>query len=176
MKENKWNGIVNTVKMVSDDINMEFGIDKCAKDTFKRSKKVSTEGIKLADNSVKQKLERETTYTYLGIEKGDGTEHHKMKVKTQKEYKRRIKLVFKCNSNHTIAAINTSTVPVVTYSNGVIELKLDNIQGLNMLTMKHPCMKRMHVMKADVDRIYLQYQDGGQGLVSLERKYSFRQY
>ena len=37
------NGLVNTVKIVSDDIRMEFGLEMCAKATFKRGKEVSME-------------------------------------------------------------------------------------------------------------------------------------
>ena len=33
------------MKNVSDDIKMEFGLDKCAKASFKRGKKISAEGI-----------------------------------------------------------------------------------------------------------------------------------
>ena len=38
-------GLINPVKMVSDDIRMELDLDKCTKATFKRGKKVSLEGI-----------------------------------------------------------------------------------------------------------------------------------
>ena len=85
--------------MVSDDIKIEFGLDKCAKVTFKRGKKISAEGIQLNDNKVIQGLEPEATYTYLSMEEGDGTDHHKMKAKIQKEYKRRIRLVLKLELN-----------------------------------------------------------------------------
>ena len=33
--DNQLNGLISTVKKVSDDIWMEFGLDKCAKATFK---------------------------------------------------------------------------------------------------------------------------------------------
>ena len=39
--DNQLTGLINTVKNVSDDINMEFGLDKCAKALFKIGKKVS---------------------------------------------------------------------------------------------------------------------------------------
>ena len=84
---------VNTVKKVSDDIKIKFVLDKCAKATFKRGKKIFEEGIQLNDNKVIQDLEPEVTYTYLGMEEGNGTDHHKMKAKIQKEYKGRIRLV-----------------------------------------------------------------------------------
>ena len=54
-------GIINTVKNVSDDIKMEFRLDKCAKASFKRGKKVSAEGIPLNDNQVIQDLDQAET-------------------------------------------------------------------------------------------------------------------
>ena len=60
---------------------MEFGLDKCAKASFKKGKKVSAEGIPLKDNQVIQDLDQAETYKYLGMEEGEGVQHHKMKVK-----------------------------------------------------------------------------------------------
>ena len=57
--------VINIVKNVSDDIKMEFGLDKCAKATFKRGRKVSAEGIPLNDNQVIQDLDQAETYKYL---------------------------------------------------------------------------------------------------------------
>ena len=54
-------GLINTVKNVPDDIQMEFGLDKCAKASFKRGKKVSAEGIPLNDNQVIQDLDQAET-------------------------------------------------------------------------------------------------------------------
>ena len=55
--DNQLTGLVNTFKKVSDDIKMEFGLDKCAKATFKRGKKISAEEIQLNENKVIQDLE-----------------------------------------------------------------------------------------------------------------------
>ena len=121
--DNQLTRLINTVKNVSDDIKMEFGLDKCAKASFKRGKKVSAEAIPLNDNQVIQDLDKAETYKYLGMEEGEGLQHHKMKVKMRKEYKRRIKLVLKSELNvrNKIAAINTLAVPVILYSYGVID-------------------------------------------------------
>ena len=81
--DSQLNRLVNRVKMVSDDIKMEFGINKYVQATFKKGKKVSTERIKLADKNVIQKWEPPVTYTYLGIKEGDGTEQHNMKIWNQ---------------------------------------------------------------------------------------------
>ena len=102
-----------------------------------------------------QDLDQAETYKYLGIEEGECVQHHKMKVKIRKEYKRRIKLVLKSelNARNKIAAINTLTVPVILYSYGVIDWKLDEIQDLDRMTRKQLCMNQMLVKRADVDRI-----------------------
>ena len=140
-------GLINTVKNILDDIKMEFRLDKCAKASFKRGKKVSAEGIPLDDNQVIQDLDQAETYKYLGMEDAERVQHYKMKVNIRKEYKRRIKLVLKSelNARNMIAAINTLAVPVILYSYEVIDWKLDEIQELDRIT--------------DVDRIYLPCQE-----------------
>ena len=155
--DNQLTGLINTVKNISDDIKMEFGLDKCAKASFKRGKKISAEGIPLNDNQVIQELDQAETYKYLGMEEGEGVQHHKMKVNIRKEYKRRIKLVLKSelNARNKIAAINTLAVPVILYSYGVIDWKLDEIQDLDRMTRKQLCMKQMLAKKAGINRIYL---------------------
>ena len=171
--DNQLTRLINTVKNVSDNINMEFGLDKYAKASFKRGKKVSAEGIPLNDNQVIQDLDQAETYKYLGMEEGEGVQHHKMKVKIRKEYKKRMKLVLKSelNTQNKIAAINTLVIPVILYSYGVIDWKLDKIQGLDRMTRKQLCMNWMQAKKADVDRIYLPCQEGGRSLMNLEKEY-----
>ena len=96
-----------------------------------------------------------------------------MKVKIRKEYKRRIKLVLKSdmNARNKITANNTLAVPVILYSYGVIDWKLDEIQDLDRMTRKQLCMNWMLAKKPDVDRIYLPCQEGGRSLMNLQNKY-----
>ena len=161
------------MKNVSDDIKMEFGLDKCAKASFKRGNKVSAEGIPMNDNQVMQDLDQAETYKHLRMEGGEGVQHHKMKVKIRKEYKRKIKLVLKSelNARNKIAAINTLAVPLILYSYGVTDWKLDEIHDLDRMTRKQLCMNWMLAKKADVDRIYLPCQEGGRSLMNLEKGY-----
>ena len=72
-----------------------------------------------------------------------------MKVKIRKEYKRRIKLVLKSklNTRNKIAAINTLAVPVISYSYGVTDWKLDEIQNLDRMTRKQLSMNWMLAKK-----------------------------
>ena len=63
------------MKNVSDDIKMKFVLDKCAKASFKRGKKVIAEGIPPNDNQVIQDLDQVEANKYLGMEgeKGSST-------------------------------------------------------------------------------------------------------
>ena len=107
------------------------------------------------------------------MEKEEGIQHHKIKVKIWKEYKRRIKLMLKyeLNTRNKIAAINILAVPVILYSYGVIDWKLDEMQNLDRMTRKQLCMNQMLANKADIDRIYLSCQEGGRSLMNLEKEY-----
>ena len=171
--DNQLSGLINTVKNVLDDIKMEFGLEKCAKASFKRGKKTAAEGIQLNDNQVIKDLDQAETYKDLGMEEGEGVQHQKIKVKIRKEYKRRIKLVLKSelNARNKIAAINTLAVPVIIYNYGVIYWKLDELHDVDRMTRKQLCMKQMLAMKADVNRICLPCQEGGRSLMNLEKEY-----
>ena len=48
--------------MISDDIKVEFHLDKCAKATFKRGMNVPSEGIQLDSYKVIKDLETDATY------------------------------------------------------------------------------------------------------------------
>ena len=147
-----------------------WNLGKCAKASFKG---VSAEGIPLNDNHVIQDLDQAETYKYLEMGEGEGVQHHKMKDKITKEYKRRIKLVLKSelNARNKITTINTLAVPVILYNYGVIDWKLDEIQDLDRMTRKQLYINRMLAKKADVDRIYFPCQEGGRSLMNLEKEY-----
>ena len=74
------------------------------------------------------------------------------------------------NARNKIAVINTLAVPVILYSYGVIDWKLDEIQNLDRMTRKQLCLNQMLAMKADVDRIYLPCQEGGRSGMNLEKE------
>ena len=79
-------GLLHTVKQFSDDINMKFRSDKCAKVTFKRGTLKSTQDIVLNRDTVIKELEAGELYKYLGVNEGEGIQHATMKEKICKEY------------------------------------------------------------------------------------------
>ena len=116
-----------TVKKFSDDIGMEFGLDKRAKATFIRGRLTSTSDIILNEDTSIRESDQEETYKYLGIDEGDEMQHAKMKEKIRKKSYRRVRAILytKLNAKNKLAAINTLAIPVATYSFNVINWNLE---------------------------------------------------
>ena len=168
--DNQQTGLLTIVKTFSDDIRMEFGLDKCAKATFKSGRLTQTTNIDLDIDTVIKEIDQEGTYKYLGVNEGDGIQHATMKEKIRREYYRRVRMVLKSelNAANRFEAINTLAIPVVTYSFNIINWKLSDIKRLDTKTRKMLTMEKMHHPKADVDRLYLPRAEGGRGLAQLE--------
>ena len=130
-------GQLKIVKQFSDDIGMTFGLEKCAKASFKRCQLVSTGNIEISDDTAIQDLNQEEVYKYLGVDESDGIQHSKMKEKIRKEY-RRVRLILRTelNGRNKMEAINSLAVPVVQYSFGIIDGKISEIKKIDTKTRK----------------------------------------
>ena len=58
--------LLNTVRIFSNDISMEFGLDKCATLAIIKGKVTETQGMNLPNNNIKG-LNLDETYKYLRI-------------------------------------------------------------------------------------------------------------
>lgn len=161
------------VKEFSDDINMKFGLDKCAKVTLRQGKVVKTENIEIDLDSNIRELEYEEPYKYLGIEEGDGFHHKAMKEKVRKEYVRRVRAILKTEltAKNKFTAIGAFAVPVLQYGFGILNWRLAEIKALDVKTRKYLTMYKMHHPSADKDRIYVSRKKGGRGLRQIEAAY-----
>ena len=88
-----------------------------------------------------------------------------MKQKIRKEYYCRMRMVLKSelNSANKLEAINTSAVPVVTYSFNIINWTLQELAKLDTKTRKFLTTYKIHQPKSDVGRLYLPRTEGGRG-------------
>ena len=75
---------IHIFKIFSDDINMEFGLEKCAKITFKRGKLNHSQNLVIDTNREIQELEQGNTFKYLGIEESEGIQHRQMKERLKR--------------------------------------------------------------------------------------------
>ena len=154
-------GQLKIVKQISEDIGMEFGLEKCAKASIKKGKLASTGNIVIDDDTEIQELDQEGVYKYLGVDESDGVQHSKMKEKIRKEYNRRVRLILRTelNGRNKIEAINSLAVPVLQYSFGIIDWKISELKKIDPKTSKLLNMHKMLHFKADVETLYIPGQE-----------------
>jgi hypothetical protein len=86
---------VQTVKTFSNDIHIDFGLEKCAKITFKKGKLIHLQNLVIDINREIQELEQGKRYKYLGIEESEDIHHQQMKERLKQEYRRRLRMILK---------------------------------------------------------------------------------
>ena len=79
--DKKLEGLLSTVTQFSDDIGMDFGLDRYAKASFVKGKLNRTTAAELDIDTAICELDQDETYKYLGIDEGNGMQHSKMKEK-----------------------------------------------------------------------------------------------
>ena len=171
--DQKLSQLIEEVYKFSNDISMEFGLDKCSKCTIKKGKKVASENIQLDDENCIEDLAGDSTYKYLGIEENNGIEHKKMREKVKREYINRLKKI--CKSELTpknkITAINQLAIPVVTYGFGIIDWPQGELDKLDVKTRKTLTLHKVTYRNQCLDRIYLSRKEGGLGLTEINHAY-----
>ena len=79
---------MQTIKIYSQDIGMEFGIEKCAMLIMKNGKRQITEGTELPNQERIKTLGEKENHKYFGILEADTIKQAEMKEKTTKDYQR----------------------------------------------------------------------------------------
>ena len=130
--------LVNTVRILSEDIKMEFGLSKCGVLIMKRGKVVESDGLCMPDGTMIMRNIEEGGYKYPGILEADGIKHDEMKEQLKKEYIRRVRnvLKLKLNGRNIISAINSRAVSIVRYGAGIIKWTKNELEELDRKTKK----------------------------------------
>ena len=119
------NGLKNEMKIVqtiSKDINMNFGLEKCARICLRRGSVQSKMHIgSTFENDIKE-LDPRKAYKYLGIEESFDVHHKNEKEKLKKEYLRKLRLGLgtELSAKNKIQAVGSLAVPVLRYSFGIV--------------------------------------------------------
>ena len=79
--EKEWETLIHTVRIYSQDIGMEFGIENCATLVMKSSKRHLTDGMKLPNQEKIRTLGEKETNKYLGVMEADTIKQDEMKEK-----------------------------------------------------------------------------------------------
>ena len=145
--------LVQTVRIFSQDIRMEFGLQKYAVVIMKRGKMENCEGVKLPDGGLLKGLEKDESYKYFGVLEADDIKQQELKNSVTKEYFRRVKKILKSklNGGNTISAINNRAVSVVRYSVGIVKWTVNELNEMDRKTRKRLTKFRALHPQDDVD-------------------------
>ena len=93
-KEKGLDSLVQTIRIFSEDIEMEFGIEKRAMLVIEKGKNVKSVGLELPDGKVIKSLQEGKSFKCLGILEGERFLGKKMKLAVSMEYFRKVKKSF----------------------------------------------------------------------------------
>ena len=110
--------LIHAVRIYSQDIGMEFGIEKCVMLVMKSGKQHLTDRMELPNQDKVRTLREKETYKYLGIMGNDTIKQVEMKDKIQKRNLRRTRKLheIKLSCRNLIKGITTRAVLLVRYS------------------------------------------------------------
>ncbi|XP_030747689.1 uncharacterized protein LOC115876144 [Sitophilus oryzae] len=155
-----------TVTQFSDDIKMNFGLDKCATIEIKKGHVVKTE-----ENFMNIPcLEPDDTYKYFGIQQNLGIPHTNLKKEAMEKYKSRpTKLLnTKLNSKNLTRAINCWAIPTLSYSFGILKWSDTDLDELDKTTRRTLTKFRCLHPNSSIQRLYMPRSEGGRGLLNIK--------
>ena len=147
---------------------MEFGIEKCAMQVMKSSKRHITDGMELPNQDMIRTLGENETDKYLGILEADTTRQVEMKDPIQKEYLRntRKQLETKLSNRKLIKGIITWDVPFVRHLGPFLKWTRDERKQMDQRTRKLMTMhKALHPRETFTDCVK---KEGGRELDNIE--------
>ena len=158
--------LIHPNRIYSQDIGMQFGIEKCAMLVMKSGKQHMTDGIELPNHDRIRTLEENETYKYLGILEADTIKQVQMKDTIRKEYLRRTRklLETKLSSRNLIKGINTWAVSLVRYSGPFLKWTWEELKQMDQRTRKLMTMHQALHPRDNVDTLYVSRKEGGRDL------------
>ena len=162
--------LIHAVRIYSQDIGMEFSIEKCAMLVMKSGKRHLPDGMELPYQDKIRTLSENKTYKYFGILEVDTIKQVRMIHKIQKEYFRRSTklLETKLSIRNLIKGINTWAVPLVRYSGPFLKLTRGQLKLLDQRTRKLMTMHTALHPQDGIDWLFVLRKEGGRGLTSIE--------
>lgn len=168
--------LIRSTENFSNDIRMEFGLDKCRYHSLKNGKWSEADDFQLLQRSkggTIQAMDKHETYKYLGFLQAQGLDNKEIKNQLQTKMKSRLKAILRTQLSaiNKTTAINSFAAPVLTYSFGVVpwtntELERSN-RDLRVEYTKH----KMHHPRASRERFHLPRKLGGRGVTDLRMCY-----
>ena len=162
--------LIQTVRVFSNDIVMEFPATKCALLIMKKGKMVNSDKIALPNETTIKGLKQGNSYNCLKVIRAYRMKHHEMKENAKIEYYKQVRKILetKLNGGNIITEINTWAISLLRYSAAFLDWARAEFEQMDRRTRKFMTMHRALNPKSDVARIYLSRKEGGRGLISVE--------
>ena len=155
--------LIQTVKIYSQNIEIEFSIEKCSVLIMKRGKRRMMEGMELPNQEKIRTLGEKETYKYLGIL--ETVTIVEIKEKIENEYLRRKQFETKLYSGNLNQGINTRAVR---YSKPFLKWTREELQQMDQWTRKFMLMHKALYLRDDVDRLDMSRKKRGRRLTSIQ--------
>ena len=156
------------MRVFRNDVEMEFGVEKCAILTMKKGKMASSDGIALPNKATTKRLKEDDSYKYLGVIQADGKKHHERKEKVKIEYYRRVRKILETKLNGgNITGINIGAISLLRYSAAFLDWSGAELEQIHWRTRQLMTMHQALNPKSGIARIYLSSK-GGRGIISVE--------
>ena len=159
--------LVQAIHVFSEDLGIDFSIEKCAMLMIEKGKIVKSVGIELPDGKVITRLQEGECYNYLGILEADRLLGEEVKLKVIKNYFRRLKKVSKSKLNGG-NLVHSWEVSFLRCSAAFISWKKCELQAIERKTRKLFTIYGALHPKFDADVLYITRNDGGRGLITIE--------
>lgn len=143
----------------------------------KKGKITETTNINLPINNITfPTLNTNETYKYLGVKETLTHNTKEIKETIENKYKNRLTKIMRTqlNAKNKIKAINSWAIPILTYSFGVIQWTITDVQALDRLTRKILTNNRALHPNSAIERLYLPRKQGGRGLVNIEATHNIQ--
>ena len=161
--------LIQTIRIYSQDIEIEFGIEKCAMLIMKSRKRQIMERKELPNQEGIRTLREKENYKYLGILNSDTIKQVEMKEKLRNEFLRKMKKLLEtkfCSRNLT-KRINTRAVLLVSYMRPFLKWTREELGQMDQRTRKLMMHKPLHLRDV-IDGLYVSRKEGEEDLTALK--------
>ena len=126
--------LVQTTRIFSEDVGMEFGIEKCAMLVMEKGKIVKSVGIEFPNGKVTKSLQDGENCKYLGILEADKFLEENMKLNVSKEYIGTLRKVLKSklNCGDLVRGVNTWVVSQLIYTAAFASWRKSELQAIDI--------------------------------------------
>lgn len=162
---------LNIVKIISNDVQMNFGLEKCRRMTISKGKyEEGNENQMIEGNITIPEMKRDELYKYLGMKQNIRIDHSKAKEEIKKKFYNRMDAIIKTklNSRNITKAINTFAIPLLTYTFGIVKWTTTELEDIQRKIRVKLTKYRMHHPKSAIERTMLKRNEGGRGILDIE--------